>query len=40
MLNPGFIKPTNLIAGGMPLTEKMWKASPPEVKTRPNPLTL
>lgn len=32
MLNPGFIKPTALIAGGLPLTQKMWAACPPRAK--------
>jgi len=31
-LNPGFVKPTALISGGLPLTEKMWAASPPQAK--------
>ena len=28
----GFIKPTALISGGLPLTERMWAASPPAAK--------
>ena len=32
VLNPGFIKPTNLIGGGLPLTKRMWEACPPQAK--------
>jgi len=32
MLNPGFIKPTQLIAGGLPLAEKMWAACPKQAR--------
>ena len=28
MINPGFVKPTNLVAGGKVLIERMWAASP------------
>ena len=32
VLNPGFVKPTNLIGGGLPLTDRMWAACVPEAK--------
>jgi len=38
MINPGFVKPTGLVAGGKALTEQTWKLMPPRAREEYGPL--